>query len=123
MPIRYSWPAVVWSLVVLVLTLIPGSAIPEVGIFQADKLVHFFIFGVLMILSSYAIKKTAGTKGIFLNPLLISSLYSVGFGVMIEFIQKFVPGRSFSLADMLANTVGVGLGYLIFIFLKKRNLV
>jgi VanZ family protein len=123
MLIRYSWPAILWSLIVLVLTLIPGSAIPDVRIFQVDKLVHFFIFGVLMIFCSYALKKTADRKGIPLNPLLISGIYSVCFGVMIEFIQRFVPGRSFSIADMLANTIGVGLGYLVFVWLKKRKVV
>jgi VanZ family protein len=123
MLIRYSWPGILWSLVVLVLTLIPGSAIPEVGISQVDKLVHFFIFGVLMILCSYGLKKTSDIKGAPLNPLLITGVYSICFGVMIEFIQKFVPGRSFSIADMLANSIGVGLGYLVFAWLKKRKAV
>jgi VanZ family protein len=120
---RYSWPALIWSVVVLVLTLIPGSAIPEVGIFQVDKLVHFFIFGVLMILSSYALYKKSEIQGRPLNPLLITAIYSVSFGITIEFIQKFVPGRSFSLADMVANSIGVGLGYIVFVFLRKRKLV
>jgi VanZ family protein len=106
-----------------VLTLIPGEDLPDVDFFQIDKVVHFFIFGVLMILSSYALKKTADIKGAPTNPLLRAALFSIGFGITIEFLQLFVPGRSFSVLDMLANSIGVGLGYLIFMLLKKRNLV
>jgi VanZ family protein len=123
MLIRYSWPAVAWSLVILILTLIPGRNIPNVGFFQIDKVVHFFIFGVLMILSSYGLTKVVDAKGNPVNPLLLTGLFSVGFGIMIEFLQLFVPGRSFSAADMLANSIGVGLGFLIFMLLKKWKLV
>jgi VanZ family protein len=123
MLIRYSLPAVLWSLVILILTLLPGRNIPNVGFFQIDKIVHFFIFGVLMILSSYGLTKVVDTKGNPANPLLLTGLFSVGFGIVIEILQLFVPGRSFSAADMLANSIGVGLGFLIFMLLKKWKLV
>ena len=123
MVLRYSWPAVLWSLVILVLTLIPGNALPDVGFFQIDKVVHFFIFGLLMILSSFGITKTREVKGAPANPILITSLYSITFSIMIEILQKFIPGRNFSVADIIANVIGVGLGYLVFFLLKKRNIL
>jgi VanZ family protein len=123
MQFKYSWPALLWSLIVLVLTLMPGQELPKVNFFQIDKLVHFLVFGIMMILSSYALQKTKDKTGKHANPLLIACLYSTGFGIMIEVLQRFVPGRNFSLADVLANSIGVGLGYLIFIFFKKRKLV
>jgi VanZ family protein len=115
------WPAFAWSLIVLVLTLIPGEAVPDVGIFQIDKVVHFFIFGLLMILTCYGLHKVSALKGFPSNPLLTAGIYSIFFGMMIEIIQRYVPGRNFSIVDVIANTIGVGIGYLIFNFLKKRK--
>ncbi|SKC82372.1 VanZ family protein [Ohtaekwangia koreensis] len=123
MLIRYTWPALVWSFIILVVTLIPGKTLPKVGFFQIDKVVHFFIFGTLMLLSSYALKKTCDYTGRPAKVLLITTLYSTAFGIMIEFLQQFVPGRGPSIADVVANTIGVGLGYLAFRFFEKRNWV
>lgn len=124
MIMRYSWPALVWLFIVLVLTLIPGPAIPDVGFsFRIDKIVHFFIFGGQMVLTSYSLDKQASIKGTPARPILIAAVFCVGAGVFIEFLQRFVPGRSFSLLDMVANTIGVVIGYYVFRYLKKHNRV
>jgi VanZ family protein len=123
MMLRYLWPAMLWSVVVLVLTLIPGEVVPDVDIVNIDKVVHFFIFGVLMIATAYGLLKTAAVKGYPAKPVLIATLYSISFGIAIEFIQRFVPGRSFSVFDMIANTIGVGIGYLVVMFVRKRMLI
>ena len=120
---KYSWPAIIWALIVLVLTLMPGKAIPDVGFFNADKLVHFFIFGFQMILTSFALVKIARLKAKPENPVLFAGVFSVLFGIMIEFIQNYVPGRSFSIADMIANTIGVILGYFTVRLLMRRRLI
>lgn len=121
--IRYLWPAFVWAIITLVLTLIPGKDLPDVHFFQVDKFAHFFIFSVLMLLTGWGLTKTTVIKGTPVHPLLTAALLSIAFGILIEFLQRFVPGRSFSIADMLANSVGVGLGYVIFRLLKGRKLV
>lgn len=122
MIMRYSWPALVWLLIVLVLTLIPGPAIPDVGFsFRIDKIVHFFLFGIQMVLSAYALEKHTLLKGAPARPILVSAIFSIAAGIGIEFLQRFVPGRSFSVLDMVANTIGVGIGYYVFRYLKKRN--
>lgn len=120
---RYTWPAIVWSLVILIATLIPGKTIPKVGFFQIDKVVHFFIFGVLMFLSCYALKKTYEYTGRPLRYIRIALIYSLALGVIIELIQQYVPGRGPSVADVVANSIGVALGYGIFRLLQKRSVV
>lgn len=120
MYLRYTWPCITWSLIVLILTLIPGKAIPDVRVFQIDKLVHFFIFGMLMVLSSYGLKKLSVIRGRPAHPIFIAALYSLSFGLMIEVLQQFVPGRNFSMADVLANGIGVAIGYFIFSWLAPR---
>lgn len=121
MLIRYTWPSVLWSIFILFLTLIPGQDLPEVKIFQVDKLAHCFVFAVLMVLSSYGLKRFSDIRGIPPNPVLLTTLYCIVFGVMIEVLQQLIPERRFSYGDMLANNVGVGLGYLGFIIIRKKN--
>lgn len=115
--IRSLWPATLWSLLTLSITLIPGNALPESDIFQLDKLVHLFFFGVLMILVCYGFIKE---NSVF-HSQLAAGMYCVAFGMLIETLQQFVPGRTFSWVDMAANSLGVGLGYLCFVFLKSKN--
>jgi VanZ family protein len=113
----------VWSLVILIATLIPGKAIPKVGFFQIDKVVHFFIFGVLMFLSCYALKKSYEYTGKPLRFIGIALIYSLALGIIIELIQQYVPGRGPSVADVVANSIGVALGYGAFRLLQKKSIV
>jgi VanZ family protein len=117
--IKYLWPAIVWSLTVVVLTLIPGEQIPNVPIFGIDKLVHVFIFGLMMTLTAAGLYKSSLYTSIK-KPILIAVVYSLGFGIIIEFIQPFIPGRSFSLFDILANVMGVALGYGVYLFVRRK---
>jgi len=45
-------------------------------------------------------------------------LFAVGF--LAEVMQIWVPYRSYSLMDMLSNLVGIGMGYIVTLFLIKR---
>jgi hypothetical protein len=54
----------------------------------------------------------------FKTSFVISSLY----GVTDEIHQYFVPFRTFSLLDMLADALGSFIGIKIFIWLKQRRL-
>ena len=64
-----------------------------------DKVVHLLAFFSLLLLFDFAypLVKIYCTK---VNLLLI-------FGSMIETIQYFIPGREFSLLDILANSIGL----------------
>lgn len=42
----------------------------------------------------------------------------VAYGIVLEFGQDFVPGRSFEVADMLANTAGVLSGTMAGVWLR-----
>jgi len=119
MVFRFLWPSVLWSIFIFVLSLLPGEELPAVDIFQIDKLVHFFFFSVLMILTSYGIYKTSYFPKDSRHPAVIGCAYSLTLGILIEIGQLYVPGRSFSYADMLANSIGAGIGYLFFVFLRK----
>ena len=49
------------------------------------------------------------------------SMFLLGIG--LEYVQNFVPGRLFSVADMIANSIGVILGISFGLYLKPKRLV
>ncbi|MCP4578138.1 MAG: hypothetical protein GY846_17845 [Deltaproteobacteria bacterium] len=69
---------------------------------DADKIVHFLAYLWLAALPFFVfqVPKTA----------LAGALCMVPMGAGLEFAQHYVPGRCFSVADMVANCLGVMMG-------------
>jgi len=61
------------------------------------------------------------TFGLTKKKILLVILICVIFGAFIEVLQKTTSYRTFDYVDMIANTIGVLIGYLIFIFFTKKN--
>jgi len=80
-----------------------------------DKVGHFIAYGVLMI--NVGLVTLPNMKS-FRNGII----FAVCYGMMMEIGQLYVPGRSFSMFDMLANVSGVGIGIIISILFGKRIL-
>lgn len=106
-----------WLAVILFLTLSPGSSIPPVSIFGIDKLAHLFLFFVLILLFTFELKKANPTR-------TIQKAIPIGIclviGILIECIQIYVPQRTFSLLDIVANTSGIAIGMVTMLFFKKK---
>ncbi len=79
------------------------------GFWNADKVVHFVCFGVLCMWLCFACRTKTFSK--IWIPSLITSLY----GIIDELHQSFVPGRSCSIFDWIADTTGAVSGALVFI--------
>jgi VanZ family protein len=78
-----------------------------------DKLGHFIAYAVF---SFNALVLWRGQSTKF---KIIIGLVLVGYGLFMEILQGFVPGREVSGLDLLANSVGVGIGFLLFNRLKR----
>ncbi len=68
----------------------------------ADKLYHVSGYLWLSVLPAFAFRRPGTALG--------GTLAMIPLGVCLEFAQRYVPGRSFSLGDMVANCMGVVLG-------------
>jgi VanZ family protein len=119
---RFYWPAVGWTIIILLLTLFPASDIPDTplnGIPHFDKLVHAGIFGVFVILWYGALFRSlsasAGREMHRSFPLTLLArviLVAVFLGFLIEVIQKdwkFIH-RDFDWYDWLADILGAFFG-------------
>ena len=91
-----------WAALILVLTSIPGSAVPDVGVTSADKLVHALLYGVLGFFAARAAWDPA-------HPVRSVLLVAIGvslFGAFDELHQNMIPGRAADALDWLADTIG-----------------
>lgn len=97
---------------IFVLSVIPlsygGSAR---GFSHLDKIFHAASYAVLAFLYCRAYQKSYAARAVWI----------VLYSFLMEVIQYFLPYRSFDLLDLLANSVGTGLGLGGFFALKKAR--
>jgi VanZ family protein len=120
---RYRWLALLFLLAVLVVLSLPGALLAHLAdmvkallllppsdeqpsLLPLDKLVHaglFFVAGVLL---------GRGWHG-RASVWVLLGLALLAFGGLTEGIQSFVPGRSASWGDVLADALGAAAGLLL----------
>jgi VanZ family protein len=91
-----------WALLAAIVWLSLTPSPPSIDIDQGDKLGHSFSYAAAMFCFAQLYLRTA-----------VRARYAVGLvalGIALEFIQDKV-GRDFELADMLADAIGVALGW------------
>ena len=99
---------------------IKGEDIPKIDIPGIDKLFHFveyFILGALLIRAFANSSDKANFKLILLLSILIASIY----GVLDEFHQRFVLGRSPEIFDIFSDIIGSFSGALLAIHKEKSR--
>ncbi len=77
-----------------------------------DKLNHSLGYFILMILADFSFAPK--------NRLVSKFLFLFSYGVLLEYVQIKIPGRSFSLYDILANAIGL-CSYIILIPLFQKT--
>ena len=112
-------PAILWTMVITMLSTSPGIQLPEVKLFELDKFAHFVVYAILTALLIY------GFRIRWQKPLpLLACTISSAYGMLMEWVQwRFFPGRYFEWADEFANFLGsacvVVIFYLFFANQKK----
>jgi hypothetical protein len=108
----FAWvPTLMWGTVILVFSVLPYRILPAITVGHFDKMVHFFEYTVLAVLIGrglYSTGKVFSTKNILLI-LILGGVY----GILMELVQRFVPGRDASPGDIAANMAGIVFGILI----------
>lgn len=115
-----------WLVITSLLLLLPDKAVDQegwlhlllqtIGIEQLpewlhpDKIVHVFLFGVLVLLWYWSLLLSGQThRQTKLLPLVV--LVALSYGIAIEYIQEWMQnGRHFDTLDMVADGIGCLLG-------------
>lgn len=115
-----TWLYLSWVFFIALLTLLPGSMIPDISwdFISIDKTVHIILFSVLVFLGLFA--STYGKLKIFGTwPVIGGIVFALSYGYIIELIQSYVPQRSYDFADLTADCVGTIVGYGLFLGMTK----
>lgn len=103
-PLRYFglWRALGFILIagILLLSLIPIQA--DLGE-NKDKIGHFLAYGSLMFW--FGVLYPSARRQ------LVTAIAFCAMGIGVEFLQGMTSYRSFEVADMVANSVGVAIGW------------
>ena len=94
-------PFFLWLIGIIGVTSFPLGFIQEVDVFGMDKLVHFFLFSVLVLFYFLGFKEK---KRSFLYLIVL-------FAILSELSQYYVPGRFVSPYDFVSNLSGLGIAY------------
>jgi len=123
--LQYHFPEILWIGLILVLTCIPGSMIPQIptylDLFKPDKLVHLFLFAVLVFLLLFGRRNQLHTTRAYWFSVLIALNIGIFLGGVTELMQgtTLVTGRQCSVYDFIANIGGCFLGWGGFALRKK----
>ena len=102
--------ALAWAALILVLCLMPGSALPTwewADLISLDKLIHAVIFGILMVLLLKGFVGQPPASPLFKNAVTIALVATILYGCSMELLQEIpVLGRRGDLLDVIANTAG-----------------
>ena len=101
--VRRLWWAVGWFGVGLVVYLSLMHNPPQLDVMQGDKLQHAAAYAALMLWFAHLSPRPSRR--------IIAATLIVGLGIGMEFAQGATDYRAFSYGDMLADAVGVGIGW------------
>lgn len=119
MLIRKLWPAIVWALLILILTGTPGTYIPKITSFwdwiSLDKLVHVFIFGTFTFLILHGLlPQYMQSKKRYMFVIAAVGI-SLAYGLLTEVLQTYVfIGRYGNAYDFYADSIGAFAGWIAF---------
>ena len=111
-------PTILVCTLVLILSVINTGVLPKTDVPSADKIVHtimyFGITGILMLNQTSYLREKISCKQMW-----FAFLFSVGFGTLMEIIQHFLPWRSGSVYDFIANTLGVIIAIIVILIVTR----
>jgi VanZ family protein len=119
----YQLPAIFWLILIFVLSSIPDLSGPDLKFKLQDKFYHFIFYAVFGVLIGRAFFFQTGFQQLKNNFLIFGIIFGSLYAMSDELHQHFVPGRTMSPWDALADVAGVIFGILIFAWwVKHKNL-
>ncbi len=123
--LKQFFPALVWSVAILLLSIFPGRNLPKVGwqfFVQLDKIAHIGIYFILALAIGWSLREQ---KELSWQKILLLISFCGLYGFLMEALQYwFLSDRSFEFHDIIANIIGSILGgavvYLLFNKMKRQ---
>tara|TARA_Y100001954_G_C15713373_1_gene554230 strand:+ start:572 stop:964 length:393 start_codon:yes stop_codon:yes gene_type:complete len=125
--IRHFIPGIFWGVIILVLSGMPGSYIPEVQSYldwlEPDKLVHVLMYAAFVFLCLYGIYKNRA-KSLLKHQYYVILGIGIAFGGLTEVLQKHLfIGRNGNIFDFYADILGCLIGLIIYLVYQRKKTV
>ena len=114
---RYFLPAVLFYLLIFALSSRDFDIdLPGRGLDKAAHFVEFSVLGLLLALGYFnAFRFSTAVKSVLVF------FTGLPLGILDEFHQLFVPGRTSAVGDVIADAAGIVWGILVYVYLAKRR--
>ena len=96
-----------YIIAILVISTIPGGAIPKFNIWSIDKILHIIEYFILAFLMINVLKKPTNIS------ILGIIIFGIAYGGFNEIWQGVIADRYASIYDAIANGIGMIIGSLI----------
>jgi VanZ family protein len=100
---------------ILAVSSVPGSDLPQEVAIVSDKALHFGEYAVLGLLGGWAYLRNNGSR------LTLLLVFGLAFAGLDEFWQSTIPGRESDSMDILADLAGHLAGTFAVVFYCKRS--
>lgn len=119
--LRHNLFWVIWTVIILFLSLTPGNEIPEINweIVPFDLFVHLAVYGILSHSMLVGFNKQSDFSFLKKRATIIVIVLAIVLGLLLELMQIAVEGRFFDVKDIIANIIGVLFGVLAFKIVYK----
>ena len=124
---RNSIPGILCGIVILILTGLPGSLFPRVKpALGLDKVAHVIMYAGFAFACLWGYRKQFVSNGLAYQKraILLTTLISIAYGGLTEIMQETITvlHRSGDWRDLIADSIGTGLGVLIFyLFFRSKK--
>ena len=123
-----GWLFIIWFVAIIILSLLPSvgkTTSIDIGTIKIrlDYLYHIIIYlsGTFLAILYAVPSPKFPAKSRFVR-ILIAITFMILLALLLEYIQKLIPSRTFNINDIISNLMGVLLGtVLTIILLRYRN--
>ena len=123
---RNSIPGILCGIVILILTGLPGSLFPRVKpAIGLDKVAHVIMYAGFAFACLWGYRKQFVSNDLSYKKrtILLTIIISIAYGGLTEIMQETITvlHRSGDWRDLIADSIGTGLGVLIFYLFFRRK--
>ncbi len=123
---RNSIPGILCGIVILILTGLPGSLFPRVKpAISLDKVAHILMYAGFAFACLWGYRKQFVSNDLSYKKraILLTIIISIAYGGLTEIMQETITvlHRSGDWRDLIADSIGTGLGVLIFYLFFRRK--
>lgn len=124
--IKNLLPGFIWSVIILILSGVPGNYVPVVFSFldwiSPDKLVHIIMYSVLVFVFLRGLRKQNSNREISKKTIYLVLSISIVFGGITEVLQNIVfTRRDGNVYDFLADIVGCAIGLMVYLLYQRKK--